>query len=304
MPSSQRFHAAGRDVYLVTGTISQTVNICTPHAQKGLYEWKFRFPVHVALPVSRLEQASSLDDLTALLTGEFGGVVEVSPNGVSTDVLEPVQIVTKTPAAVPIKPSDSDTDWIERARQITELCINELVQEFVELPYLHRVEHSIHARLYSLLRDQPLFDRHFPLARGAAYTQPVHKEWPETIARPENEGRRGSFDLAILSPSQLFESSLKNFTLGLLDAAVVIEMGLNYRDSHLRQDGEKLINSNVRHGYLVHLVREQGHEKAIDDTLASLRGSATIKVAYARVSGGQRFLKRLGDEEIIELEAR
>jgi len=304
MPSSQRFHAAGRDVYLVTGAISQTVNICTPQAKKGLYEWKFRFPAKVALPVFRLELASRLDDLTALLTGELGGQVEVSPNGVSTDVLEPVQLVTKAPSVVPIKPNDSDTEWIERARQITELCINELVQEFVELPYLHRVEHSMHARLYSLLRDQPLFDRHFPLARGAAYTQPVHKEWPETIARPENEGRRGSFDLAILSPSQLFESSLKNFTLGLLDAAVVIEMGLNYRDSHLRQDGEKLINSNVRHGYLVHLVREQGHEKAIDDTLASLRGSATIKVAYARVSGGQRFLKRLGDEEIIELEAR
>jgi len=32
------------------------------------------------------------------------------------------------------------------------------------------VEHSIHARLYSLLRDLPLFDRHFPLARGAAST--------------------------------------------------------------------------------------------------------------------------------------
>jgi len=80
-------------------------------------------------------------------------------------------------------------------------------------------------------------------------------------------------------------------------------MGLNYRDSHLRQDSEKLINSKVRHGYLVHLVREQGHETAIDDTLASLRGSASIKVAYARVSRGRRFIKLLGDESITELSA-
>ena len=56
------------------------------------------------------------------------------------------------------------------------LCVNELVQEFFEIPYLHRVVHSMHERLYSLLRDQPSFDRRLPLARGTAQTQPVHEE--------------------------------------------------------------------------------------------------------------------------------
>ena len=94
----------------------------------------------------------------------------MSPNGVAVDALEPDQFVGRAPVAVPIRPRETDDEWIERASQITELCINELVQEFIEMPYLHRFEHSMHARLYSLLRDQPLFDRHFPLARGAAST--------------------------------------------------------------------------------------------------------------------------------------
>ena len=33
-----------------------------------------------------------------------------SPNGVSVDVLEPAEIVTKAPSTVPITPSDSDAE--------------------------------------------------------------------------------------------------------------------------------------------------------------------------------------------------
>lgn len=298
MPSSIKFRAADRDVYLVTGQISQTINVCTIGGAKGNYEWKFRFPIDVSLPIPELQQCSSLEALTQALSERFGGTLELSPSGVVLDVVEPASAGTKPPSRAPIKPRQSDEEWIGRARHITELCVNELVREFLELPYLHRVEHSIHARLYSLLRGQPLFDRHFGLAGGEAQTQPIHKEWPETIARPENEGRRGSFDLAILSPTQLYEASLPDFTKGLLDAAVVIEMGLNYRVSHLRQDAEKLLNSKVRHGYLVHLVRDQSHEDAIDEVIASLHGSESIKIAYARVHRGERFIKLLDDERI------
>ena len=257
MPTSVKLRVAERDVYLVTGQISQTINICTRSGAKGNYEWKFRFPIDVELPIAELEQSTSLEALTHALSERFGGSVELSPSGVALDVVEPAPVGTKPPSRPPIKPQQSDDQWIGRARHITELCVNELVREFIEMPYLHRVEHSMHARLYSLLRDQPLFDRHFALARGESQTQPIHKEWPETIARPENDGRRGSFDLAILSPTQLYEASIHDFTKGLIDAAVVIEMGLNYRVSHLRQDAEKMLNSKVRHGYLVHLVRDQ-----------------------------------------------
>jgi len=70
MPSAQRFHGAGRDVYLITGTITQTVNICTSEGRKGRYEWKFRFPISAELPVSRLEASLSLDEMTELLAGD------------------------------------------------------------------------------------------------------------------------------------------------------------------------------------------------------------------------------------------
>lgn len=298
MPTSQSFRVDGREVYLITGTISQTVNVCTESNRKGHYEWKVRFPLDRTGLLDTLRTTASVSELITLLTVTFGGDVELSPSGASGEQLESLPTTKPATSRTPLRPAVTDDHWIERAKAITELCINELVLEFLEFPFLHRVEHSIHARLFSLLRDQPHFDRHFALARGEAFTQPIHKEWPETKPRPENEGRRGSFDLAILSPTQLFDSSLKSFSTGLLDAAIVIEMGLNYGDSHLTQDAEKLVNSEVRHGYLVHLVREQRHESAVDSTIARLLDTATIKVAYARVDRGQKFVKLLDEQEI------
>ena len=182
--------------------------------------------------------------------------------------------------------------------RITEVCIDELVLEFLGLPYLHRVEHSIHTRLYSILRNQPHFDRHFPLAKGGMLTQPIHKEWPETIPCPEKANRRGNFDLAILSPGQLRTCTLDSFSNGRPAPAVVIEMSLNYKEGHLTLDAEKLLNSRVLHGYLVHLVREKPHESTIDQTIDRLRSEGTIKVAFARVERGRKFLKLLDDPGI------
>lgn len=298
MPTSQNFRVDDRDVHLVIGTISQTVNVCTESNRKGVYEWKLRFPIDARELPEILRKALTISELITMLTRMPGSELELSPKSASGEILEPVPRAAVPKGRTALRPSTSDDEWIGRAKAVTELCINELVLEFLDYPFLHRVEHSIHARLYSLLRGQPHFDRHFALAQGEMLTQPIHKEWPETKPRPENEGRRGSFDLAILSPGQLFDSSLKDFSAGLLDAAIVIEMGLNYGDSHLSQDAEKLLNSDVRHGYLVHLVREQRHEAAVDSTIARLHATSTIKVAYARVYRGQRFVKLLDESTI------
>ena len=209
------------------------------------------------------------------------------------------------PADVPqpaLEPADSA--WIERAMRITQVCIDQLVLEFLDLPYLHRVEHSIHTRLYSILRNQPHFDRHFPLAVGGMLTQSIHKEWPETIPRPEKANRSGNFDLAILSPGQLRTCTLDSFSNGRPAPAVVIEMGLNYKEGHLTLDAEKLLNSRVLHGYLVHLVRDKPHESTIDQTIDRLPSEGTIKVAFARVERGRKFLKLLDDPGIHRIVAR
>ncbi len=194
-----------------------------------------------------------------------------------------------------------DAVWIERAMRITEICINELVREFLELPYLHRVEHSIHTRLYSILRIQPHFDRHFPLAEGGMLTQPIHKEWPETIPRPEKGNRRGNFDLAILSPGQLATCSLRDFKNGRLAPPIAIEMGLNYDEGHLSLDAEKLLNSHIQHGYLIHLLRELPHDSTIDETIDRLRAESTIRIAFARIERSRKFLKLLDDSVIQEI---
>jgi hypothetical protein len=39
-----------------------------------------------------------------------------------------------------------DDPWVAIAKELVEKSIDQLVEDFVETPYLHRVEHSIHAR--------------------------------------------------------------------------------------------------------------------------------------------------------------
>jgi hypothetical protein len=95
---------------------------------------------------------------------------------------------------------------------------------------MHRVEHSLHAELYGVLKDQ------LPLAgveqlRSGERTQLVHKEWPETIAECIDgvQHKKGSFDRAILAPAQLNQASLGEFRAGLIAAPIVIEVRLGQR---------------------------------------------------------------------------
>lgn len=296
----ERIPFKGRDVYLVTGHISQTVNVCTKDNRRGNYEWTVRLNLEHFVSGDDICRRADTDDLISWLTREKLGKIERNPSGFDIDSVwedeeaEPQLVQSQCPL------EKDDTIWIERAMRIAEVCIDELVLEFLDLPYLHRVEHSIHTRLYSILSNQPHFDRHFPLAEGGMLTQPIHKEWPETTPRPEKNNRRGNFDFAILSPECLKTCTLENFSNGRLAPAIVIEMGLNYKEDHFLHDAEKLLNSKVLYGYLVHLVREKPHEPSIDETIFRLQGEGTIKVAFARVYRGQKFIKLLNDPKITE----
>ena len=202
----------------------------------------------------------------------------------------------------------SNANWVVRASQITEASIDQLVLEFLEYPYLHRVEHSIHARLYGILKAQPHFDHTFPLQTGEL-TQPIHKEWPETESRPNKNGRRGNFDLAVLSPDGIAAMSLSQFEDGECDQIkppIVIEMGLHYGMKHLSDDAEKLENSKVLHAYIVHLVRRKHREIAFSNEIGILnkkiaelkKNNSNIKVAFAAVQSDKKFLKLLGEDII------
>ena len=122
----------------------------------------------------------------------------------------------------------------------TEEAITALVDEFLDHPYLFRVEHSLHTRLYALLTGHRNIAQHVLIGDSGQWTQLVHKEWPETLANPlgTEYKRRGLFDIAILAPQQLEKASLEGFRQGRIDAPVVIELGLNYGFRHLKQDEE------------------------------------------------------------------
>jgi len=81
----------------------------------------------------------------------------------------------------PLAPApDKGDEWLEGARVATERVLRTVVEEFLQHPYLHRVEQSLHAWLFSLLIQQPELSAGVTLSTGEQ-TQLVHKEWPETI---------------------------------------------------------------------------------------------------------------------------
>ena len=151
-----------------------------------------------------------------------------------------------------------DAGWLKQVVVLVEHAIDQLVLEFVALPYLHRVEHSLHCELYSLLTANRTLGRPYQMAEGA-WTQLVHKEWPETIARPAKAGRGGNFDMVVLDPLALRQATIAEFQDGLVKPAIVIEIGLNYGAQHLRDDVNKLTNSAIDHSYIVHLSRNPVH---------------------------------------------
>ena len=295
----------GRRVFVFKRELSQTVNICDLNNRRGVYDWTVRLYQQKRVKDSDINKYATIKSLIEWLSKGMNGAIEKQPQ-------EEVDPSTLEPYESDFTPDD--TTWIERAKQIAEECINELVREFLDLPYLHRVEHSIHARLHTLLSAQPHFARHFTLSEDGILTQPIHKEWPETKPRPDKDNRRGNFDLAILPPGQLSKCSCQEFSEGRVAPPIAIEMGLNYGISHLFKDAEKFLNSNIQHGYLVHLIREKQKKQKIqtyNDIITDIRKKVRkarkagricgIHVAFAQVIKREKHLKLLHDPEIYKV---
>lgn len=184
--------------------------------------------------------------------------------------------------------------WLDRVTVMVEQAIDQLVLEFVELPYLHRVEHSLHCELYSLLTANRTLGRPYPLKDGTL-VQLVHKEWPETKIRPGKTGR-GNFDLAVLDPVAVSRSTLADFVNGRVDPAVVIEVGLNYGKAHLRGDMAKLDNSAPPRAYLVHLARNPVfHLPEMVDELVTRRGARVAAALAGAKTASFRLLRASTD---------
>jgi hypothetical protein len=192
------------------------------------------------------------------------------------------------PPLVRIAPEDEE--WIAVAVPLVERAITALVDGFLADPYLHRVEHSLHAELFSLLKEHELLAARQTLRDGLT-TQLVHKEWPETHPQPHKGGGRGLFDLVVLAPTQLARADRQQFRDGRIEAPIVVELGLDYGLTHLSGDDAKFRNSGVRHPYLVNLARAStakvGEVEEFIDRLDS-----PVQAAYAHVHPGTGARRR------------
>ncbi len=259
-----------RQILLVHGARTQTVNVCTESNQRGRYQTVYRLPASPRIDESDLVGQSTLVSLDKFLLER--GAQDEGPRDVGGSVVR----TPRTPPSVPaVQLGDT---WLDNAIRTTELAVDSLVWEFVEHPYLHRVEESLHARLYGILASQPMFAHPVPIGSSGRFTQPVHKEWPETVNRPGKNGR-GKFDLAILSREQLAAANVEQFVGGRIAASIVIEMGLDYPLSHLQADHDKLVNSGVVAGFLVHFERKRERDLAAEQYL--LDSSREHRTAYA-----------------------
>lgn len=291
-PSRERITVAGRDVIVVRGTRTQTVNICTPANTAGQYQARFRLPITADLRTADLANLTDLDALTARLQ-ELGAEPE-----------DPVTTGTRPlPPLVPAPPGDDP--WLRRATDAVDHAIDTLLTGFLDAPYLHRVEHSLHAEVFGLLKTHDALAEHAHLRTGQQ-TQLVHKEWPETLPR-DNDGTprpRGLFDLAVLSPAQLHQATLEQFRTGRIAPAIAIEIGLDYGVNHLRGDGHKLANSAVTVPYLIHLSRLPVRDTTAIEDAATLPPPARVAYVHHDATSGHARIKRITDSAIHDHQAQ
>lgn len=278
-----------RTVFLRRGKgTSDTVNVCDADNRVSQYEWKIRVFKPTTVTENDLARFTDVPSMIEWLKNQPDVVVEKSDADLSPCVSE---------RAIPLSSQtayDATSDpWMQEAKWLVEHTLEQLAHEVMEFPYLHRREHSLHARLFAMLSGQPHFARLFPLGNTGAFTQTIHKEWPETTA--EEGHRRGNFDLAILSPVQLKAARIEDFLAGRLPAPIVIEIGLDYGAAHLAEDEEKLLNSEVQYPYLVHIERERYRDPRIDRIL--LKPSGRIRTIYVHLLRGETFYKMILDTD-------
>lgn len=281
----------GRRVFVATGNLTQTVNICDANNVQGRYQWTVRVPRNASpLQYQDLPKLAKVKDLIAWLEENREGLLEEPVESAERDSKIAVADVVSLDAG----------SWIGEVETIIEGCIDGLVHEFVSMPYLHRVEHSMHVRLMEELRAHNCLAARVPIGGSpdnGLMTQLVHKEWPETIPRRELKGdRRGNFDIGILSPESVTTSTLDQFRDGRIRPAIAIEMGVDYSVSHLLGDAEKLINSRIPKAYIVHLDRTRAPDERLADAIKWTENHCdSIRVAVGIVRNGRSWKKAVRD---------
>jgi len=192
--------------------------------------------------------------------------------------------------------------WLTDAVASVERCITRLFDDFVRDPFTHRVEHSLHLDLYHLLRNEVPLQGMKRIGDSPYRTRLVHKEWPSItpVALRGTAERRQSYDIAVLDPQAVRDASLDRFIHGRIDAAIAIELGLDYSLDHLQGDLRKLTTNPVSHRYVVHFSRKRSR---LTDRIEELvTHDSDVRVAFMHLDADlQTFRKKgLNDRDITD----
>jgi hypothetical protein len=202
---------------------------------------------------------------------------------------------TPTSAAEEVDIALWDSSWETEVSPIIEQIINQIILEFIDFPYLHRVADSIHCEFFRVLASHRALNHTYPMGKWSS--QPLHKGWPCNSA----ELTDCYLDLCVFSPTLLRISSVEDFREGRIRPVLAIEIGLDDDLIRLKRRAEKLQHNGQ--GYLIHLVREE----VVDDfeaVEAFLRLSEEngIKTAYVRMTETHAFYKLINGKEIKKIE--
>jgi hypothetical protein len=183
--------------------------------------------------------------------------------------------------------------WLDTARAAVERSIRQLATEFLDHPFTHRREHSLHVDLYQSLINQPELRGFYPIGSTREQTRLVHKEWPTTVpASLRNSTKRlQSYDLAVLSPVDLAAlPSVSAFLSGKPPARIAIELSLDYNLMHMELDTMKF-RRNIEEvmapnwapvAYLIHFTRvPTGRSAGVDALLRSTAAAKSISPTFA-----------------------
>jgi hypothetical protein len=288
----------GTKVKILTGRHTQTVNF---ESQDGEVDYDPRVVIRPPNPRigSMLQDRDFLSKEAAVeyLVQECRGVIDPPLQKYAHITTEASDAALSRNSQAEPEGNHMSTEWMERAVSAVERVLDQFVLQFIDFPYLHRVEHSIHCELYRLLSNERIFANTCPMNRWVS--QSIHKEWPEYKPRPDKGNRRGNIDLCIIAPKKLVSCTYEQFRHGRIEPDIAIEIGLDYRIRHLKEDSRKLLNSSIGHGYLVHLVRQDVPDNydAVEAFLLS-HTLGNLKTGYAKLCGTQAAYKLVNDREI------
>jgi hypothetical protein len=146
-------------------------------------------------------------------------------------------------------------------------AVKAFIKNFIDNPYLHRTEHSLHVALFEeLFKESPqTFEFYDDKSNQTYKTNFVHKEFPGRRANTQPTTPqtklvdRTQIDIVVLKENQP-ETPINDFRDGNLDVDFAFEMSLEAGIKHLCWDIFKFItgsNKSIEHkNYIIHLYHE------------------------------------------------